>query len=111
MAAVGEKPRESMTLLTGLNVRQGHRLAAAGGHAVQRRGDIRRKDDDAVAVPRAAPAGWSIAQRLRRAAGDIDSLQLALCEESEVAAVGGPQRDLRALGFRPLVRPPRVGRA
>src|SRR5262249_57523327 len=99
MAAVGEKPRESMTLLTGLNVRQGHRLAAAGGHAVQRRGDIRRKNDDAVAVPRAAPAGWSIAQRLRRAPGDIASLHLSLSATTHGSAVPPPHPHLPPTPF------------
>src|SRR5215468_6269615 len=61
---------------------------------------IARKHDHVVAIPRSSPAVGRVTQRLRGAAASGDLPQHALCEESDLAAVGRPEGKRRVLSVR-----------
>src|SRR5439155_15039558 len=52
-----------------------------------------REDDGPVAVPRPSHAPVRIADREDRAAGRIHAFQLSVAEESDIAAIGRPERE------------------
>jgi hypothetical protein len=74
-------------------------LRHVGGYTARRRDPldrlaegVRNEHDDVVTIPRSASAVGSVAQRLRGTAARGDLLQFALREESDVAAIGRPER-------------------
>src|SRR5262249_22155385 len=66
-----------------------------------------RKDDHVAFVPGAAKSGTDVQVRdgLNQATGYVDLLQLSCGIESDIAAIGGPERRRKKLGFRSLQRP------
>src|SRR5438874_716787 len=96
MPAVREKDRIAIACARGDSDRD--RSAARRRDAIERGRGIGRKDDNAIAIPRAAAAGRSIAHRLGRAACDCDLPELSLGEESDDAAIRRPERKSAVLG-------------
>ena len=62
--------------------------SSTDGDAKQRIGRRRREYDDTVVSPRTAPTVRRLADDLCRASGDVDSLQLPVCEERDGPVVG-----------------------
>ena len=101
VTAVREKRRESVArFAVPCRARQPAEAATRAGDALQNTGRVRRKDDDVVATPRAASPGLGVTEQDRWPSSDWHSLQLSVCEESDVAAVRIPERKSGILGAR-----------
>src|SRR5437588_3076048 len=94
------------------SVDRGHRSGNSThrSYAVQRTIVRCRKDDEAIAVPRPAPAGRGVAQSLGRTAVDIDPLQLSFGKESDGATIGRPERIGGVFGTRQRLSHERIER-
>ena len=73
--------------------RDRHRRASGSSDAIKRAGDIDRKNDRVVRVPRATHSGPSVAKDAHRTSGNIDGVELSSCEETDTAAIGRPKRE------------------
>ena len=112
MPVVSAAPRAQVQEMAAVGKKYGIPLIALGlghvdGNAARRRDPLdrnpagaRREHDDIVTIPRSAAAVGRVAQRLRGTAAGGDFLQLALREESDVAAIGRPERIRGVLGER-----------
>src|SRR5579863_825033 len=82
--------------------------ASTRGRDAKERTRVSGKHDYALAVPGTACTDARIAaQRLARAPGCWNDLQLAVRKEADRAAIGRPERDSRPIGAG---RPPEFGR-
>src|ERR1700692_1992542 len=89
MLAVGKEKWPAMrSVLSGVELRDRSWGSSAGTDTHQGRLRGRREQDDAARSPGASAAKLGVADRLHRAATQIDRLQLTIGEESEGAAVG-----------------------
>jgi hypothetical protein len=80
------------------------RLAAALWNAEKRSATFGSENDDSRGSPAPTARIGDRGQFPRRAAGDIDPLQLLAGEKSDGPAVGGEERGFRAVGARELPR-------
>jgi len=78
---------------------RGHGGAAGGGDTEERAANVGRKENDIVAIPCAAARVGRVANHLGASAADGDALQLSVCEETDVAAVGRPEGIRVAVGI------------
>ena len=78
--------------------------ATRSGDAVNRIGVAAVVKDDALRTPAAIGSGRRVADLLRRAAADVDLLQLTLGHERDEAAVRRPERSRGAIGAGQWVR-------
>src|SRR5262249_57672796 len=100
MTPVGKKDGPPVAAFLAFELREGFGFSAAGGGAVKGGSIARREDDHAVAVPGAAAADRSLADRLGHPARGIDLLQFPIGEEADEPAVRRPEGKRRALGVR-----------
>ena len=63
------------------------RGTSRGGNAPKRACIRRCKQNRAIATPCATASGWSIGEYFRRTDSDLETLQLAACEESDRSAI------------------------
>src|SRR6202035_3446356 len=87
-------------VLHSINLGDWLRRSAAGANAHQRRGRTRGKHDHTVRAPGAAAPELGIANYKRRAATQINRLQLSVGEKAEGTAVRRPERKKRIVGSR-----------
>src|SRR5688572_3422972 len=84
VTAVGQEVGPEMaTLSWPIDGGDRNRGATRRRDAVERMLPARREHDDVIKVPRAAPALRRIAQNLRRAAGQRQSFQTAVCKKPD----------------------------
>ena len=76
---------------------QGHRLAARGGDAHQRRVAVRRKDDRPIRVPGTAEEQRGIGHLSDGAALEVNPFELATRPKADRLAVGRPEWILSAV--------------
>ena len=67
-------------------------------HATQRSVDVGGEDDRSLRAPAAAATGVGVREVLHRPPLGLDLLQLLVGEVGQPAAVGGPEREGRAVG-------------
>src|SRR5262245_55032011 len=73
-------------------------LASGGGNTIDLWMPERLEKDDAASAPRPGrTADGSLTNDLRRAAGEVEPLQFACCEERQRAAIGRPKRRIDEL--------------
>ena len=77
--------------------------AAVGGNLIEDFANAGSEKDDAGGAPGATTRGGSIAKRADGIRGDIESLQLAVGEEADAGAVGGPEREISTVSARQAV--------
>src|SRR5262245_14602660 len=96
MVAIREERRPAMGTLT--LAERGHRRCGAASRTNLPKRIASSEQDDAVTIPRPARnlTTWQVAHNDWRATRDCDRLQLAVCEEPDRPAVGGPERPARA---------------
>lgn len=112
MAPVRKKVRPSVTGLASRRVESRHRRRSAAGarNSIERTIRKGREKDRTVLTPGTTAAARRIADRLRRASGGVDPLQLPIGEEADEAAVGRPEREGGILGPRERLEGERIER-
>ena len=89
----------------------GNCLATRGRHAEQRPSLPRREQNHTIVPPRPAHARGDLRQRLQPPVIDIDPLQLAAREETDGAAVRGPEGHARSFRAAQRLRGVAIKRA
>ena len=100
-----------MAPLLAFELRHGSGRAAGRRHPMNRGPVPRRKDDHPVRTPGPTSTDGRVADRLRRTTRRLDLLELALREETEEAAVWGPEGIGGSFRVRKRARRQRVDRS
>src|SRR5262249_54550861 len=80
---IGKELREAVTRLgRHVQARYGRLFPTGGAYTEQRTGPGWSKDNRTVAIPCSTTTNWRGSQYLDRAAIDVDSFEIAICEET-----------------------------
>ena len=104
VTAIRQEDRPGVADSSVLFVQSGHRRRRAARLRHPMQGAVGREQDDALSAPRPSASARRVGERLRRAPGHVDFLQLPVGEKREEASVRGPERGASPLGPRQRLR-------